>query len=151
MTQRAETDRMRESDVPEIAAIERLSFTDPWSEQSIREELEAPRALCLVCRIDGRVAGYLGTRVVFDECDITNIAVHPDMRRQGVARLLLGELLKELRGVSRINLEVRESNAPARSFYEAAGFKECGRRRNYYETPVEDAILYTWFLEDEEC
>ena len=151
MTPRAETDRLRERDIPEIAAIEKLSFPDPWSEQSIREELTAPRALCLVCRENGRVIGYLGTRTVLDECDITNIAVHPEYRRQGVARLLLSSLLKELRDVRQINLEVRESNAPARRFYEAAGFKECGRRRNYYETPREDAILYTWFLEDGEC
>ena len=135
-------------DVPQIAEIEKLCFTDPWSEKSIEEELSNPLARYFVLREGEAVTGYVGTRVIDDVCEITNVAVRPDRRRQGFADMLLKALLGGLCGVKYVNLEVRESNAPARALYEKHGFKVCGRRRNYYEKPREDAILYTLCTED---
>ncbi|MBQ7625167.1 MAG: ribosomal protein S18-alanine N-acetyltransferase [Clostridia bacterium] len=136
------------ADVAQIAEIEKLCFTDPWSEKSIEEELSNPLARYFVLREGEAVTGYVGTRVIDDVCEITNVAVRPDKRRQGFADTLLNALLEGLRGVKYVNLEVRESNAPARALYEKHGFKICGRRRNYYEKPREDAILYTLCTED---
>ncbi len=132
-----------ESDVSQIAEIEKLCFSDPWSEQSIRDDLENPLAVYFVCRDKDKVAGYVGTRVVSDICEITNVAVHPAYRRRGIADRLLKTLEDTLEQVSETELEVREGNTAARALYEKHGFEACGRRKNYYEDPREDAILYT--------
>ena len=136
-----------------MAEIEKLSFSVPWSEQSIRDELGAPLSRYFIARKDGRVLGYVGTRILDGECDITNIAVHPDFRRQGLAGILLCELLSYLKekNVTAVMLEVRESNVPARAFYEKSGFEYCGRRRNYYEKPDEDALLMILYPEGKTC
>lgn len=139
--------------VPQMAEIEKLCFSEPWSEKTIYDELDTPLSRYFVCTRDGQVLGYIGTRILLDECDITNIAVHPDLRRQGIASILLEELkayVKERR-VRVLHLEVREGNIPARAFYEKSGFAAVGRRKNYYNLPTEDAILMTCLLEEREC
>ena len=150
MPQRAdyEISGLLKSDILQIAEIEKLSFSDPWSEQSLKEELTTPFSEYFVCRKDGKVLGYIGTRIIFDECDITNIAVHPDFRRCKIATVLFSELHRSLqsRNVKSVNLEVREGNAPARAFYGKCGFSQCGLRKNYYRNPDEDAILMTLIL-----
>lgn len=151
MTQRAESIvPMGEKHVPQMARIEALCFSQPWSEQSLRDELHAPLAHVLVCERDGAVLGYVGMRLVLDEGYITNIAVHPRFRRAGIGRALLGELRRyaERRGLDILTLEVRESNAGAQALYRACGFAPAGRRRRYYEEPVEDAILMTLKLSE---
>ena len=82
------------------------------------------------------VIGYIGMKVVLDEADITNVAVLPAYRKKGIARKLLQQLLDEARqqGIYSIYLEVRDSNAAAITLYKHAGFKEVGKRKNYYET-----------------
>ena len=94
------------------------------------------------------VLGYVGMMFVLDEGYISNVAVSPEHRRQGIASALIGELLRraeELR-LSFVTLEVRESNAPAIALYERFGFAPVGRRKGYYDAPKEDAILMTRFL-----
>ena len=74
--------------VPQVAALEKICFSDPWSEKSVASELENPLS-CWLVALDGEtVAGYVGSQTVLDETDMMNIAVHPDFRRQGVARAL---------------------------------------------------------------
>ena len=89
------------------------------------------------------MAGYVGSQTVLDETDMMNVAVHPDFRRQGVARALILALTEELknRGSHCLTLEVRASNDPARALYESLGFVLVGTRRNYYHNPKEDALI----------
>ena len=134
--------------VHQMAEIEKLCFSEPWSEDTIRDELDTPLSRYFVCLSGDRVLGYIGTRILFDQCDITNIAVLPECRRMGIASLLLSELEKTVLeiDVKYLNLEVRVGNVPARSFYEKSGFEAVGKRKNYYQKPTEDAILMTKIL-----
>ena len=130
----------------QAAEIERLCFSDPWSEKMLAEHLANPCSLTLAA-VDGvgRLLGYVGLLAVVDEGYITNVAVRPDCRCQGVASSLLRAL--EARGRARnltfLTLEVRQSNAPARALYEKLGYVQAGLRRNYYENPREDAVIMT--------
>ncbi len=135
--------KMRREDVPQIAALERLCFSDPWSEASISSELENPISLWLVAEADGVVQGYIGSQSAPPDCDIMNLAVAPDARRQQLGRTLLQSLIDELhrRGTERLFLEVRASNAPARALYASFGFEQVGLRKKYYVNPVEDALI----------
>ena len=134
---------MLPADVPQIAALERLCFSDPWSEGSVAGELENELSLWLVAEEGGTVRGYIGSQSVPPDCDILNLAVAPDARRQGLGRQLLQALLDALhrRGIERVFLEVRPTNVPARALYAALGFEEIGRRKEYYVNPVEDALI----------
>ena len=134
---------MLPADVPQIAALERLCFSDPWSEGSVAGELENELSLWLVAEEDGSVRGYIGSQSVPPDCDILNLAVAPDARRQGLGQQLLQALLNALhrRGIERVFLEVRPTNVPARTLYAALGFEEIGRRKEYYVNPVEDALI----------
>ena len=132
-----------ESHVTPIAELEKLCFSDPWSENSIRYELTNPLSFWLVAVEDGRVAGYVGSQSVLDEADMMNIAVHPDFRRRGVAQSLVEGLIAELKekDIRCLTLEVRASNDPAISLYQKLGFSQVGRRPNYYRNPKEDALI----------
>ncbi len=135
--------KMRREDVPQIAALERLCFSDPWSEASISSELENPISLWLVAEADGVVQGYIGSQSAPPDCDIMNLAVAPDARRQQLGRTLLQSLIDELhrRGTERLFLEVRASNVPAQSLYASFGFEQVGLRKEYYVNPTEDALI----------
>lgn len=137
-------DRMRRADLDEVLAIERASFSMPWSRGAFLYEMEQNRvARCVVVREDGRVVGYICVWEVGDELHITNIAVHPAARRRGIARTLLGQVMEEgrQRGVRVVVLEVRPSNVEALALYESFGFKVIGRRRGYYYDTGEDALV----------
>lgn len=135
--------KMRREDVPQIAALERLCFSDPWSEASISSELENPISLWLVAEADGVVQGYIGSQSAPPDCDIMNLAVAPDARRRQLGRTLLQSLIDELhrRGTERLFLEVRASNVPAQSLYASFGFEQVGLRKGYYVNPTEDALI----------
>ena len=138
--------------IAQIARIEQQCFTDPWSEAVLESELDAPLARYFVYEEDGQVLGYIGTRMIFDTCEIANVAVHPDHRRKGIAQTLYRALEEECNrnGIRWMDLEVRESNAGAQAFYRCCGFFEVGKRRNYYESPREDAILMRRVLGEQE-
>ena len=87
--------------VHQMAEIEKLCFSEPWSEDTIRDELDTPLSRYFVCLDGDRVLGYIGTRILLDQCDITNIAVHPDARRGGIATLLLEELERTVDDIRR--------------------------------------------------
>lgn len=135
---------LTEARVPAVAALERACFSAPWSENSIRSELDNPLSLWLTAEEDGRLLGYVGSQTVLGESDMLNLAVAEDCRRRGVGRALCEALCAALRarGSHGLTLEVRVSNAPARALYEALGFRSVGRRPRYYVHPAEDAELY---------
>ena len=130
----------------EVAELERICFTTPWSRNMLAEELENDLSAFLVA-LDGNenVAGYAGLQVILDEGSITNVAVRPDCRRQGIAGKLLQVFLDFAQGnhLAFLTLEVRASNYDAIALYGSRGFREAGRRKNYYEHPREDAIIMT--------
>lgn len=136
---------MAEEHVAALAELERLCFADPWSEAALAEELHNPCAAFLVAQCDGRVVGYVGCHHIAGEGYITNVAVHPDCRRQGVARQLLTEALSRWQGLSRVTLEVRVSNAGAIALYEGLGFVCEGIRPRFYAHPTEDAAIYSYY------
>ena len=129
--------------VPQVAALEKVCFSDPWSEKSVASELENPLS-CWLVALDGEaVAGYVGSQTVLGEADMMNLAVNPDFRRQGIGEALVLRLVAELksRGAYCLTLEVRASNEAAIGLYDKLGFAAVGRRRGYYEKPREDACI----------
>lgn len=130
----------------EVAELERLCFSVPWSRNMLAEELENALSAMLVALDDqGHVAGYAGLQVILDEGYITNVAVRPESRRGGVAGQLLDVFIRfaEGSGLAFLTLEVRAGNYPAIALYGSRGFRGVGRRKNYYEHPKEDAIIMT--------
>ena len=142
--------RMNQTHVPQIALLEAVCFSDPWSERSIASELENPLSLWLVALGDNRLVGYVGSQSVLGEADMMNIAVSPDWRRRGIALGLVEALIAELKrkDVYSLTLEVRASNEPAKALYDKIGFQQVGRRPNYYRNPKEDALILRkeWIL-----
>ena len=137
---------MTSAHLDQVAEIEKMCFSDPWSRRMLSEHLENECAATLVAQgSDGTVLGYAGLLVILDEGYITNVAVHPDYRRQGIAGELLNVFRRFAEGnkLAFLTLEVRESNAPARALYEKNGYKEVGVRKNYYDHPKENAIIMT--------
>ena len=137
---------MTSEHLDQVADIERLCFSDPWSRRMLSEHLENECAATLVAQgADGTVLGYAGLLVVLDEGYITNVAVRPENRRQGIASELLEVFRRFGEGnhMAFLTLEVRASNTAARALYQKHGYAEVGCRKNYYEHPKEDAIIMT--------
>jgi ribosomal-protein-alanine N-acetyltransferase len=135
---------LRPEHIDHMERIEVECFSVPWSREALEEELDNPMAQYVVCcDPDGNVVGYIGSRIVLDEADITNVAVRPQYRRQGIGLVLVQGMLEMMQavGVRYVLLEVRESNLPAQNCYARAGFTVVGRRKKYYEKPEEDALL----------
>ena len=139
----------RPADVPRLAELEALCFPEPRSREALLAELSDPsRHLLLTARVGEELAGYAGLDFVLDEGYITDVAVFPAFRRRGAARALLAGLARRGRelGLSFLSLEVREGNAPARALYASMGYREAGRRRDFYRSPREDAVIMTLSL-----
>lgn len=137
---------MNADHLDEIAELEQVCFSTPWSRNMLAEELDNACSAFLVALDDGgHVAGYAGLQVILDEGYITNVAVQPVYRRQGVAGQLLAVFLSFAKGnhLAFLTLEVRASNYGAIALYGGLGFRSVGRRKNYYEHPKEDAIIMT--------
>ncbi len=131
----------------DVAALEQLCFSTPWSRDSFREVGESPdHIFYILADTDAHTCEVIGfgcVSVMLDEGELLNIAVSPTHRRRGLGQMLLSALLQEAkrRGVRQMFLEVRESNLPAQGLYTQNGFTNVGRRKRYYRNPVEDAIL----------
>ena len=136
-----------------LEQLERMCFSRPWSKKMLAEELDNQCAAFLVAvePETEKVIGYAGLLVAADEGYITNVAVDPSRRRQGVAQQLLQVFDSFARGsrLAFLTLEVRPSNAAAVALYEGFGFRQVGRRRNYYDLPREDALILTKYYTEE--
>jgi ribosomal-protein-alanine N-acetyltransferase len=130
-------------DLPGILTIEREVFSDPWSPESFAPEFDDEYSWFRVMEVDGLVAGYIVARIVAEQGEIANIAVHPSHRGTGLGGKLLDAAVAACDAglCEAVWLEVRVSNAEARRLYGSRGFVEIGRRRGYYRTPVEDALV----------
>ena len=141
------------ADLVAVANIERDSFSDPWSLETFTATLALRHMRFLVAEEVGpgvgrggggrSLVGYVVALVMGDEGEVADVAVAPFARRRGVARLLLERMSADVMegGVRALYLEVRESNRAARALYDALGFAHVGRRRGYYQHPLEDALL----------
>lgn len=131
----------RAEDLPAIAKLEEICFSDPWSEQSLTETFHSPAFRGFVAEEDGRVAGYSGALVCYD-AEIALIAVSPEFRRKGIGRLLLSAAIDYATSVGAENvfLEVRTGNIPAKTLYESCGFIPVTVRKKYYDDG-EDALV----------
>ena len=132
--------RMAACHIPQIAALERLCFSEPWSEKSLSEEIENPAAYFIA-------AVENGMHTVLGESYVDNIAVLLAHRGRGIGRALTAALVGHARaGGAFITLEVRASNVPAVSLYASLGFEKAGVRRDFYKAPREDALIFTLYF-----
>lgn len=113
----------------------------PWSERLFLQDQKMPQSLYVIASLNRQMVGFLGCLQVLDQVDITSLAVHPNFQRQGIGRRLFGQLIATLATHTAIFLEVRKSNRPAIGLYQGVGFEQIGLRTNYYQAPIEDAIL----------
>ena len=137
-------EELQPEDLEAVLRIEAASFTHPWTREMFQAELAPEISLVLVARAeDGTVLGYLFGTVLEGVLHISNVAVDPRVRRQGVGRQLVGSALARgsRRGAQTATLEVRVSNLTAQALYRAFGFTVVGRRRRYYTGPVEDGLI----------
>lgn len=130
--------------IPQIAQIEKESFSSPWSEESLKSELCNPRAV-MICALDsevGTVLGWAGFTFMFDEASVTNVAVKRDYRNKGIGTMLTRGLIMRAEELvmGSMMLEVRVSNHIAQSIYKKLGFEEIALRKNFYSFPREDGI-----------
>ena len=142
-------DDVREEQLEKIEEIEKACFSMPWTIEQLRSQMKDSQHEFIAALDDeGRVLGYVGMMYILDEGYISNVAVAPEARRQGIGRDLIKELMARAAALDLafVTLEVRCSNAAAIALYEKQGFVPVGKRKNYYDFPREDAILMTHFL-----
>lgn len=141
---------MHADHLDDLADLESLAFSKPWSYDSLAEELQNPLAVFYVAEdVEAESAvGYIGMHHILDEGSITNIVVHPAYRHRGIAKSLLQEVIDYARAheLTRVLLEVRVSNAPAIALYRQFGFEQDGVRPGFYASPKEDALLFSLSL-----
>lgn len=143
----------RPEHLDDILLMEQQCFSVPWTRDQLAAQMSDSMYIFLAAEDEsGRAVGYVGLMYVLDEGYISNVAVSPSRRREGIADMLLTELYARAKAkkLSFLTLEVRESNAPAQSLYKKHGYVEVGRRKGYYSLPKEDAVLMTCFLSEEE-
>lgn len=143
-------DILKEDYLDSLTKLENICFTIPWSRNMFYNDISNPNAYYILALCDNNVVGYCGMYKVLDEADITNIAVHPDHRHQGVATQILKMIIDHCTysDLSFITLEVRESNKKAIDLYTKSGFVVVGQRKNYYSDNHETAILMTKYLKE---
>ena len=149
--------RLEVQDIDAVVGIQTQCREASQWPRNAYELLAAPvpannTAPCWVAENDGRVAGFLAARKLADELEILNLAVAPASRRQGIAGQLLRTAMKwaATEGIAKIYLEVRDSNAPAKAFYQSHGFRATGMRPDYYRDPADDALLLTTPVDTEQ-
>jgi ribosomal-protein-alanine N-acetyltransferase len=133
------------ADLDQVMVLEHLSFSTPWSPDAFRSELMQTYTVYMTAKAGERVVGYGGMHVIWEDAHVTNIAVHPDRRGQGLGERLMRELIARAiaRGAIRMTLEVRAGNHPAQHLYRKLGFttQSGAIRKGYYSDTGEDAIV----------
>ena len=134
--------------IPQIEEIERKCFSRPWTAEQLKSQMRDAQHEFIGAVSDSGVLGYVGLMYVLDEGYISNVAVRPEARRQGIGDALIDALAEKAKALKLafLTLEVRESNAPAIALYAKHGFHPVGKRKNYYDAPKEDAVLMTCYL-----
>lgn len=137
---------MEQKDIPSVFEIEKHSFPNPWHKSTFLGEINnkpISYPIVIVHNIDNKIIGYIVFWFLVDEVQINNIAIHPDYRRTGIARIVLQKILDQVEkeGAKFVTLEVRPSNFVARSLYNQLGFEVLGVRSNYYRDPQENALV----------
>ena len=135
---------MKEEHINEVENIEKICFAHPWSRTDLEQQLNLDTSHFAVATLDGNVVGYMGLQIFSGEGYVTNVAVLPEYRRQGIAKMLIEKQLQN--EMSFITLEVRESNLPAIKLYESCGFENVGIRPKFYTNPTENAIIMTKYF-----
>ncbi len=132
-------------DLDQVMEIEEDLFSVPWTREGFLTYLMKKDTMFFVVEEKEKILGFCSMMTVLDEGDILNVAVRRDRQKEGIGQFLVDSILRmaDLQGISLVHLEVREGNQTARRLYERLGFKEDGLRRNYYEDPVENAVLMT--------
>lgn len=135
--------RMQMEDLRQVCEIERDNFSVPWSEKSFSESMERNDTIFLTALVGDEVAGYLGCYCIAGTGEITGVAVKASYRRKGIGEMLLERLYKEgnVFDTQEFYLEVRESNEAAIGLYTRQGFVKEGIRKNFYEKPLENAVI----------
>ncbi len=138
-----EIKRLSKENSAAVAEIEKLCFSNPWSEGTVESEIKSGFADFFGAFYEDELAGYIGGRTIAGETEVFNVAVAPKFRRKGIAKALVEKFIETVREKETevIFLEVRTSNLSAISLYEKAGFVFCGIRKDYYTNPKENAIL----------
>jgi ribosomal-protein-alanine N-acetyltransferase len=127
-----------------VYEIEKTCFSNPWSLEDLAKQIELETSHFYVAEVDNKVVGYMGLQIFSGEGYVTNVAVLPNYRGQGIAKALIAKQFEN--EMSFITLEVRQSNAPAISLYEKMGFENVGTRPNFYTNPKENAIIMTKYI-----
>lgn len=132
-------------DLDQVMEIEEDLFSVPWTREGFLTYLLKKDTMFFVVEEKEKILGFCSMMTVLDEGDILNVAVRRDRQKEGIGQFLVDSILRmaDLQGIRLVHLEVREGNQTARRLYERLGFKEDGLRRNYYEDPVENAVLMT--------
>jgi ribosomal-protein-alanine N-acetyltransferase len=138
--------RMQEGDLAAVLAIEAMSFSNPWSDNTFRGEIQNTSIsfpFVVVRRPGEEVVAYIVFWQVRDDVQVNNIAVHPDCRGLGIGEALMQFAVAKVRGrgAAFMTLEVRQSNTAALALYKKFGFEILGTRKNYYTKPDEDAFV----------
>lgn len=135
--------KMTHSDIDAVSVIEEECFSTPWSRRSLLEAFSHTPWAFFVARVANKPVGYGGVYLILDEGQISNIAVLPSFRHMGIGNAILEKIIEHCKAnsITKITLELRESNSIAHALYEKLGFHEVGRRPNYYQNPTESAIL----------
>ena len=132
-------------DLEQVVDIEQNLFSVPWTKEGFLTYLMKKDTMFFVVEEKERILGYCSMMTVLDEGDILNVAVRSDRQKEGIGQFLVDSMLRmaEMQGIKLVHLKVRQGNETARRLYQRLGFKEDGLRRNYYENPVENAVLMT--------
>lgn len=134
---------MGAEDIPQVVQLENEIFSRPWSEESFCSAVNNPANLYLTAKCGQCVVGYVGIWGMPPEGEVCNVAVSPGLRQRHIGKNMMEAALGRAseKGITRLFLEVRASNAPAKKLYKSLGFVETGVRRGYYQAPTEDALL----------
>jgi ribosomal-protein-alanine N-acetyltransferase len=148
MTQDITVRQMEEKDIDSLVIIEEECFSLPWSKKAFQESYVKDYAYFFVAEIDKEIVGYVGLYKMGNDGDITNIGISSLHRRKGIGYKLMSSVLDfaKRENMEHITLEVRESNIPAIALYEKLGFVKVGIRKDFYEKPVENAIIYQYIF-----
>jgi ribosomal-protein-alanine N-acetyltransferase len=144
--------RMQEVDLPAVRTVEALSFSNPWSDDTFRGEIQNTSIsfpFVVVRRPGDEVVAYIVFWLIRDDVQVNNIAVHPDCRGLGIGEALMRFAVAKVRGegAAFMTLEVRPSNTAAVTLYRKLGFEILGTRKNYYTKPDEDAFIMCLVLD----